>query len=410
MKSKYKSLKEFKEKQPEAHKDAKSQGLIPELCEMFGWRYPRTEWRPHEEAREYARSLRLTSSKEWRNHVKNNGIPADIPVSPINAYGKDKGWVSWPNFLGYEITLKTHLTLDEAMLIAKDNHIKTFKAWVSLIKNNKNIGAPIAMDRLYKDKGWISWTHFLGNEENNYKIDITLTEIIDFLNDNDIRTRKQWLKYFGNNKKTSILSKGFASTPKFKKLGWTTWGEMFPSRQWVLFKEARKFAHSKKWVNVQAWKDYAKEGNLPKNIPNNPYAAYKNEGWVSWPDFLNNDNLHNSSEGYYTYEELYAFIRTLPFKFKSGKEWMRYWKENRPTKITRFPYRVYKDKGWVSWPELLGSEPITKKNYWTEEKCIEFVETCETIGDLNKKRSVVKALKRYNKLAEVKDKLKNKIL
>ena len=51
------------------------------------------------ETRDYARSLNLKSSSEWRNH--RNDIPYNISVQP-KYYFKNKGWISWEDFLGIE--------------------------------------------------------------------------------------------------------------------------------------------------------------------------------------------------------------------------------------------------------------------------------------------------------------------
>ena len=40
-------------------------------------------------------------------------------------------------------------------------------------------------------------------------------------------------------------------------------------------------------INTQAeFKEVSREGRLPEGIPGNPRRKYKDEGWVSWSDFL----------------------------------------------------------------------------------------------------------------------------
>ena len=59
-------------------------------------------WRPFEEARAYARSLKLKGSNEWRVFSASSDRPADIPSSPDQVY-KDQGWASWGDWLESEI-------------------------------------------------------------------------------------------------------------------------------------------------------------------------------------------------------------------------------------------------------------------------------------------------------------------
>ena len=62
------------------------------------------ELRCFEEAREYARSLNLKSIQEWEKFrngedFERGPCPGDVPVWPPHSY-KEKGWVSWVDWLG----------------------------------------------------------------------------------------------------------------------------------------------------------------------------------------------------------------------------------------------------------------------------------------------------------------------
>ena len=62
-------------------------------------------WRPFRRAREYVRSLQLTSYLEYREwssgKLKNKpSFPNDIPAHPYGAYGKEKEWKGISDFLG----------------------------------------------------------------------------------------------------------------------------------------------------------------------------------------------------------------------------------------------------------------------------------------------------------------------
>jgi hypothetical protein len=55
-------------------------------------------WRPFEEAREYARGLGLKNWHEWQAWAKSGKRPKDIPSNPREIYGV-KGWVSHGDWL-----------------------------------------------------------------------------------------------------------------------------------------------------------------------------------------------------------------------------------------------------------------------------------------------------------------------
>ena len=54
---------------------------------------------PFVEARDYARSLKLSGWLEWRALVRRKDLPANIPTSPHSAY-RGEGWVDYGDWLG----------------------------------------------------------------------------------------------------------------------------------------------------------------------------------------------------------------------------------------------------------------------------------------------------------------------
>ena len=51
------------------------------------------------EAKLYAHSLKIKSKTDWSNFVKSGLKPSDIPSDPAKSY-KNKGWISWGDWLG----------------------------------------------------------------------------------------------------------------------------------------------------------------------------------------------------------------------------------------------------------------------------------------------------------------------
>jgi hypothetical protein len=187
---------------------------------------------PFEEAKKFVHSLNLKSRSQWILYKRNNKID-NIPSIPSRIY-KNKGWISWGDFLGtntiatFNKTNYVFITIDEAKIFIQSLKFKNVKQYENYCRSgNKPDNIPSIPSRTYKNKGWISWGDFLG---------------------------------------TDVIST--------KKKVYTT------------FKEARKFAHSLKLKSVEEWFDYCKSGNKPNNIPTSSSRYYKKKGWLSWKDFL----------------------------------------------------------------------------------------------------------------------------
>ncbi|MGA1722013.1 MAG: DEAD/DEAH box helicase family protein, partial [bacterium] len=63
----------------------------------------RKNYRSFEEAREYIKKLRLKTHLDYKNWARSSNRPTDIPGKPERIY-KLSGWVSWPNWLGTEVS------------------------------------------------------------------------------------------------------------------------------------------------------------------------------------------------------------------------------------------------------------------------------------------------------------------
>jgi len=59
-----------------------------------------TNFKPFEEAREFARTLNLKGIKEWTLFVQSEERPIDIPTHPDKYYGKTGEWTNWYDWLG----------------------------------------------------------------------------------------------------------------------------------------------------------------------------------------------------------------------------------------------------------------------------------------------------------------------
>jgi hypothetical protein len=108
------------------------------------------------------------------------------------------------------------------------------------------------------------------------------------------------------------------------------------------------------------WQEYCKSGCKPADIPANPHATYKNEGWISYGDWLGTGRIANQNKIYTTFVEAREFVHKL--NLKSQRQYFNYCKNsNKPDNIPRAPHKSYKNKGWISWPDWLGTNKVQGK-------------------------------------------------
>ncbi len=183
------------------------------------------------------------------------------------------------------------------------------------------------------------------------------------------------------------------------------------------YEKAKEFV---KKLNFSGQKSYHSWNDRPHFIPSNPSKQYKDNGWVSWGDYLSTGTISTQNMEYLPFEEARDFARSLglsngvewkkyakskdfnillpmipnqvykdcgyvsigdwlgngiiadqlkeylPFEdardfarslnLKVGSEWYSWWKENKPNNIPSRPHKTYKDSGWLSMRDWLGNE------------------------------------------------------
>jgi len=139
-------------------------------------------------------------------------------------------------------------------------------------------------------------------------------------------------------------------------------------QQYRTYEQAKTFVLSLNLKNTKEWYIYCKSGNNPIDIPNSPNSVYKNKGWTNWSDFLGTKNLYTRTKTFRTYEQARTYVRTL--NIKNEVEWFIYSKSgNNLIDIPFTPQNYYKNKGWISWQNFLGTE------YYTFEQAREIAQT-----------------------------------
>jgi superfamily II DNA or RNA helicase len=266
-------------------------------------------YRPFEEARKFARTLKLKNNNEWITFSKSGKLPNDIPRSINQTYKKE--FKGMPDFLGINrySTYDKILSYKDTQNFAIKNKIKSSSEWFKFCKNNElPKGLPVN-PRVKHSKKWISWGSFLKTE----------------------RVADQWKKFLSYNDAKKILKK-------------------------YNFKSVKEFTAKK----------YTK--NFPKNIPMQPPTSYSHKGaWKGWTDFLNLKNNHNYARYVkkLDYEKAKKIIKK--YGLKNQSRFSRFVTNNKkvPLSIPRDPKRFYeKNNEWKGWPDFLGTstKPRSRKS------------------------------------------------
>jgi len=347
-------------------------------------------WRPFEEAKEFARGLNLKSQSEWSIYCKGGfnekeEKPDDIPTAPWIVY-KDKGWTTLGDWLGtgtIASQLRKYRSFKEARKFVHKLNLRSQTEWKQYCrgelqgKGTKPDDICKNPNRTYIEKGWISWGDWLGTgiiapQKRKYR---PFVEAREFVHDLKFRNRDEWSNYC----KGSLQEKGkkpddIPSHPNivYKDSGWISMGDWlgtgfvaYASRNYRSFIEAKHFVHKLQLQNCQEWFKYCSgamplKGAKPDDIPANPKIVYGNAGWVSFGDWLGTGTIASQLRKYRSFKEARKFVHKL--NLRSQTEWKQYCRgklqgqDNKPDNIPTNPYNTYKNKGWISWGDWLGTE------------------------------------------------------
>src|SRR5215210_3346312 len=116
---------------------------------------PGKAWRSFEEAREFARSLGLSSQREWHAYCKSDERPTDVPTNPNLVYRSEfKGYANW---LGIE---REQRSFEEAREFARSLGLRSQREWQEYSKlGQRPDDIPSNPDKAYgsKFRGYGDW-------------------------------------------------------------------------------------------------------------------------------------------------------------------------------------------------------------------------------------------------------------
>ena len=329
------------------------------------------KWRSFEQAREFVRSLGLKSQSQWTEYQKlHKAELVGIPTNPHHTYKGE--WKSTADWLGYE-EKEDWRPFEQAREFVRSLGFKSSRQWHKYCKSGKKpVDIPASPAVIYKNQ-WISWPNWLGTDFKSFE------EAREFVRSLHLKGSEEWKEYVKSGKKPADIP----SNPqqKYKNKGWVGMGDWLGNGRIANgkkgrrpFVKAREFARSLHLKGIKEWKEYVKSGKKPVDIPVNSDRSYKNEGWISWTDFLNTNYISTAKRQYLSFEQAREFARSL--HLKGIKEWKEYVKSGKlPHDIPANAEQKYKNEGWTTWGDFLNTGNIAKKN----RKFLPFVEAREFV-------------------------------
>jgi hypothetical protein len=124
-----------------------------------------TYW-TYEQSQQFAMSLNLDSSYQWRDWHRENA-PPHIPRYPELVYNE---WTLWRDFIGSEYVhyskRQPYASFEEALKVVHSIRFTTMEEYKDWIRSNPQYNLPRAPDAHYKEH-WNGWDHFLGKSISN---------------------------------------------------------------------------------------------------------------------------------------------------------------------------------------------------------------------------------------------------
>lgn len=321
----------------------------------------RKEFVLYNEAKEYAITLKINSTNEWKNIVKTSEFRKDIPKAP-DQYYKNCGWKSWGEFLGtgtiapFNIEYENYNQLETEILNLKLETKDEYLIWRK--ENKREYNTPHNPEQTYKNTGWISWGKFLGtnrmsvaNKHNQYVSYSELSKLVCLLK---IKTKQEYITW------KKISDEKYPLTPNvtYKNNGWINWycflNNTTTSFSFMPFKDAKNLVQEQNFKNIKEYFNWRKFNNLT-TLPSCPNKTYKNKGWKGNSDFLGTYHIYSKQKSlmFLSYEE--AKIIVLSKNIRTVKEYHEWWYINKPKNLPRNPQEHYNKKGWISWAEFLNN-------------------------------------------------------
>lgn len=275
---------------------------------------------PFEQARQFTRSLNLSSYTDWLMYIMDarlsNNKPLLLPEQPDQYYKVTNDWTSWGNFLNIPnntISInepnpqaRYYLPYHEAKSFTKTlglKHQYEWKLYTDCPKSKyyynydgnlcirKPTSIPVNVQKYYSDLGdWISWYDFLGTSE---KKQYQLSELSTIAKQNKIKFATEWRTFAKLNNLPIYVDVISPSSSNWVTGEWVDWkyflGLHHKKTKILSYDEAKQFIKSLKFntlADFQLWWDKEKPTYIPKNL-----YRYKKQEHFNINDFFNKSTI-----------------------------------------------------------------------------------------------------------------------
>jgi hypothetical protein len=120
-------------------------------------------YRNYEDAAHWAQAQAIRTVKEWRQKVKKDLVPSDIPAAP-HLYYEAAGWTTWGAFLGTgQIANRERKwrPFAEAREFARSLEMRDQHEWKAFVRSSaRPPDLPARPEKTYRE--WVSWADWLG--------------------------------------------------------------------------------------------------------------------------------------------------------------------------------------------------------------------------------------------------------
>jgi len=315
-------------------------------------------------AQAFAQDEGIQSSTHWYEYIANRSLPDHVPRHP-HMYYRDKGWTSWPEFLGQYY--RNYVDYDTCAAYAQAQGIQSLAKWRAHLRDNGLTKTyPLSPFRYYKTSGWLNSDVFFNKPPNNKGIRSLLPfeEARRYARTLGFKSMKEWDEYSKSGKRPSNIpgcpritykNEGWAGMPDFlgygkKRLPKKPAGQAYAVKRYGSFKALRKHARSLNLKSRIEWMDYCHQH--PGQYPVRVELTYKEHGFTNWYDFLGNTAPDARFVSYKA-----ARARIKEFEITSTTQYRAMRKAGKlGDNLPSDPPDHYKDNGWVSWPHFLGKK------------------------------------------------------
>ena len=199
---------------------------------------------------------------------------------------------------------KPFLPFEQALVCARSLKLKSKAEWIVWSKSGgREANIPTHPERSYKNDGWHGYGHWLGtgNLAGGKVAFLPFKKALVYARSLKLTSQTEWNDWG----KTGVRPKNIPSHPyrTYKQDGWQGYGHWLGTgtvaphvKQFLPFKKALLYACSLELKGVNEWRDWAKTGGRPANMPSHPERTYKHEGWRGYGHWLGTGAVANQDK------------------------------------------------------------------------------------------------------------------